>query len=111
MSFNLKPLALATLIALAALATPLATSAALAQSIAVQPAYTTQTSTVGQLFADPQALAIVERQFPGISSDFRMRMAKGKTFRQLSSMSPKKITSEKLDIIDAELAALRAPSK
>jgi para-nitrobenzyl esterase len=102
MSFDLKAVTAAVVLALI----PLSTGAALAQSAAVQPAYSTQSSTVGELFADPQARAVVEKQFPGISSDFRMRMAKGKTFRQLSEMSPKKITAEKLDIIDAELASL-----
>ncbi len=97
MSSNLKALVLAAFV----LAAPL--SATVAQAA---PAYSTQTTTVGDLFANPATKAIVEKQFPGISSDLRMALAKGMTFRQLHDKSPDKITTEKLNIIDAELAKL-----
>ena len=70
MSSNLKVFVLATFI----LVSPL--SATVAQAA---PAYSTQTTTVGDLFANPATKAIVEKQFPGIPP-------------------------EKLNIIDAELA-------
>ena len=97
MSLKLKAVFLAAFIAVA----PLSASVAMAAS---PPAYSTEKSTVGELFANPQAKAIVEKQFPGISSDIRMTLAKGKTLRELSATNPKGIRAEKLNIIDAELA-------
>lgn len=94
MSTHLKAVILAAAIAVAPL------SAAYAGNLS------TQKSSVGDLFANPAAKAIVEKHFPGISSDPRMMLAKGMTFRQLHEKSPEKITTEKLDAIDAELAKL-----
>lgn len=99
MSVNLKVVLLAAFI----VATPLSAGVAMA---APPPAYSTEKSTVGELFANPQAKAIVEKQFPGISSDIRMTLAKGKTLRELSATNPKGIPAEKLNVIDAELAKL-----
>ncbi len=99
MSSNLKALVLAAFV----LAAPLSVTVAQA---APAPAYSTQKTTVGDLFANPQAKAIVEKQFPGISSDLRMMMAKGMTFRELNAKNPTQIPAAKLDIIDAELAKL-----
>jgi hypothetical protein len=101
MSTNLKAAVLAALIVLA---NPLSATVAQAQPVA---AYSTQKSTVGELFANPQTRAVVEKQFPGISSSFRMRMAKGMTFRELNTRAPKDITVEKLNAIDVELAKLK----
>jgi para-nitrobenzyl esterase len=103
MSSNLKATVLAALVVLAA---PLTVTVAQAQAVVSQPAYSTQKSTVGELFDNPQTRAIVEKQFPGISSSFRMRMARGMTFRELNTRAPKDITVEKLNAIDAELAKL-----
>ncbi|WP_165189648.1 hypothetical protein [Caulobacter soli] len=94
MPLNLKVVVLAACIAVAPL------------SVAHAGSLSTQKTTVGDLFANPQAKAIVEKQFPGISSDLRMVMAKGKTFRELNAMNPKGIPADKLDAIDAELAKL-----
>ena len=97
MSSNFKALILAAVVLVAPL------SATVAQAA---PAYSTQTTTVGDLFANPATKAIVEKQFPGISSDLRMALAKGKTFRELNATNPKSIPADKLNIIDAELAKL-----
>ncbi len=94
MTTKLKAAILAAFIAVAPL------SAAYAGSLS------TQKTTVGDLFANPAAKAIVEKQFPGISSDPRMLLAKGMTFRELHDKSPDKITTEKLNVIDADLAKL-----
>ena len=99
MSKNIK----AALIAAFVLVAPLSATVALA---APAPAYSTQKTTLGDLFANPTTKAIVEKQFPGISSDPRLLLAKGMTFRQLHDKSPDKITTQKLDVIDAELAKL-----
>jgi len=99
MPSNFKAVILAAFVAVAPLSATLAHAAP-------APAYSTQKTTVGDLFANPHTKAIVEKQFPGISSDLRMALAKGKTFRELSAMKPKDIPAEKLDIIDAELAKI-----
>lgn len=93
--------------ALVGLAIPLSATAASAESVATQAHYSTETSTVGELLANPQTRAILETQFPGVSSDWRMKFVKGKTFRKLNSMNPKKVPAAKLDIVDAELAKVR----
>lgn len=100
MRSNLKAVIFAAVVVLA---TPLTITVAQARSVV---GYSTQKSTVGELFANPATKAIVEKQFPGISSNFRMKLAKGMTFRELNTKAPKDITVEKLNAIDAELAKL-----
>lgn len=86
---------------LAALAVVLAPVAAHAQA-----AWSTQTSKVGDLLANPATRAVLERHFPGVSSDWRMKMVKGKTFRQLHTMAPSRLPSASLDAVDRDLQAI-----
>jgi hypothetical protein len=68
--------------------------------------YSTADTKIGALLADPAAKAVVDKYFPGISSDKRIAMAKGMTLRAVQKFAPDKFTTEALDAADAELAQL-----
>jgi para-nitrobenzyl esterase len=93
---------------LASLLVVLAPIAASAQAAQVPAGWSTQTSKVGDLLANPITRAVLERHFPGVSGDWRMKMVKGKTFRQLHTMAPSRLPSAALDAVDRDLQALPA---
>jgi Cytochrome P450 len=66
--------------------------------------YSTAQTTIGALLADPAAKAIVDKHFPGLSSDPRIAMAKGMTLRAIQKFAADQFTTEALDAADAELA-------
>jgi cytochrome P450 len=68
--------------------------------------YSTADTKIGSLLADPAAQAVLDRYFPGVSSDKRIGMAKGMTLRAVQKFAPDKFTTEALDAADAELALL-----
>ncbi len=70
--------------------------------------YSTATTKIGALIADPAATAILDRHFPGVSTDPRIGMGKGMTLRTVQKFAPELFTTEALDAVDAELAQLPA---
>ncbi len=68
--------------------------------------YSTATTKIGVLIADPAATAILDRYFPGVSTDPRIGMGKGMTLRTVQKFAPDLFTTEALDAADAELAKL-----
>jgi len=70
--------------------------------------YSTATTKIGALIADPAATAILDRHFPGVSTDPRIGMGKGMTLRTVQKFAPELFTVEALDAVDAELAKLPA---
>ena len=76
--------------------------------------YSTGATKIGALLADPAAKAILDKYFPGVSSDSRISMAKAMTLRTVQKFAPELFTAEALDAVDAELCetarALSAPS-
>jgi len=68
--------------------------------------YSTADTKIGLLLADPAAKAVLDKHFPGVSSDKRIGMAKGMTLRAVQKFAPDKFTTEALDAADAELARL-----
>ena len=66
--------------------------------------YSTADTKIGSLLADPAAKAVLDKYFPGVSSDKRIGMAKGMTLRAVQKFAPDKFTTEALDAADAELA-------
>lgn len=67
-------------------------------------AYSTNNTTSGELLANPATRAVLEKHFPGVSKDFRIKMVKGKTFRALHDMAPERLPTAKLDAVDRDLA-------
>jgi cytochrome P450 len=70
--------------------------------------YTTAETKMGALLADPAAKALVDKHFPGISTDKRMGMAKAMTLRAIQKFAPGQFSTEALDALDADLARLGA---
>ena len=68
--------------------------------------YSTADTKIGSLLADPAAKAVLDKYFPGVSSDKRIGMAKAMTLRAVQKFAPDKFTTEALDAADAELASL-----
>jgi cytochrome P450 len=68
--------------------------------------YSTADTKIGALLADPAAKAVIDKYFPGVSSDKRIAMAKGLTLRAVQRFAPDKFTTEALDAADAELKPL-----
>jgi cytochrome P450 len=68
--------------------------------------YSTADTKLGTLLADPAAKAVLDKYFPGVSSDKRIAMGKGMTLRGIRKFSPETFTTAALDAADAELAKL-----
>jgi cytochrome P450 len=68
--------------------------------------YSTTDTKISVLLGDPAARAILDKFFPGVSSDSRIGMAKSMTLRKVRPFAPEMFSIEKLDAADAELAAL-----
>jgi cytochrome P450 len=71
--------------------------------------YSTAQTTTGALLADPAAKAVLDKYFPGVSSDPRIALAKGMTLRAMQTFAADTFTTEALDAADAELAQLSVP--
>ena len=68
---------------------------------------TTET-TIGDLLANPDSKAIVDKYMPGFSGNPQVEMAKGMTFKQIQQFAPDQIKDELLAKIDADLTKLPA---
>ena len=68
--------------------------------------YSTTATKIGALLADPAAKAVLDKYFPGVSSDRRIGMAKGMTLRAIQKFAPQQFTNEALGAADTELAQL-----
>lgn len=69
--------------------------------------YSTAETKIGALLADPAAKAVLDKYFPGVSSDSRIGMAKSMTLRAIQRFAPDMFSVEKLDAADKELATLK----
>ncbi|WP_395396984.1 cytochrome P450 [Novosphingobium sp. BL-8A] len=68
--------------------------------------YSTADTKLAVLLKDPAAREVLDRHFPGITSDKRIGMAKSMTLRSIQKFAPGQFTNEALDATDADLAAL-----
>lgn len=68
----------------------------------------TAATKLGVLLAGPETRALLDKHFPGVSSDKRIAMAKGMTLRSIQAFAPSQFTDEALDALDADLASLPA---
>ena len=60
-------------------------------------------SSLKDLLADPKAKAILEKHFPGFSSNPQLQMAMGMTLKQIQPFSQGAITDDKLKLVEADL--------
>lgn len=63
-------------------------------------------SKVGDLLADDQAKAILDKHMDGFSTNPQIGMAKGFTLKMVAGFSGGKITPDMLAAVDADLAKL-----
>ena len=70
--------------------------------------FSTATTTIGDLLANPAARAIVDRHLPGLASHPQLQRAVGMTLRAVVPFSGGMVTPAHLDMIDAYVAALPA---
>lgn len=66
--------------------------------------YSVDDTTIGTLLANPVTRVVLDKHFPGISSDMRIGMAKGMSLRAVSAFAPDQFSREALDAVNAELA-------
>lgn len=70
------------------------------------PKFSIHTSTIRQLLDHPQALQLLEKHFPGMTRDPRLKMAYGMTLAQVAPFARHILTAEKLAQVEAELQLL-----
>jgi len=63
-------------------------------------------STLKDLMADPKAKAVLDKQFPGFSSNPQLQMAMGMTLKQIQPFSRGAITDEKLKLVEEDLKTI-----
>ncbi len=68
--------------------------------------FSTAHSKIGELLADPAAKAVVDKHFPGVTSDPRIGMGKGVTLRMVQKFAPDMFSDAALNAADADLAKL-----
>lgn len=104
-----------SLIALAAPAmaadTPVAPAPAAAAPAASASGYSVENTDIGTLLDDPAAKAVVEANFPGMTTNPQIDMARSMTLKQIQSFKPDEITDAKLAAVQAGLDKLPAPAK
>ena len=76
----------------------------MATAHAVEPAYSTEDTTIGELLDDPKAKAVLEKLIPEFVNAERVDESRGFTLRSIQQYAPEILTDEALDKIDAELA-------
>ncbi|WP_409484069.1 hypothetical protein [Arsenicicoccus dermatophilus] len=68
--------------------------------------YDLQTTKIGDLLKDPEAVAIFDKHAPGLTSHPMIGMAKGMKAEKAMKMASGKIPQDRLDKIVAEISAL-----
>lgn len=69
-------------------------------------AFSTANTKIGEILAHPEAKSIIDRHFPGVSSNPKIGMGKGMTFRTIQKFAPDLFSAEALDQVDAEFIRL-----
>ncbi|XJJ70587.1 hypothetical protein WBP07_30440 [Novosphingobium sp. BL-8A] len=98
----------AALAVLSAMQPALAAAPSASSAPAAAPAYTTATSSIGDLLDNPATKAILVKHLPDLVNNPQLDMARGMTLKQIQSYSADSVTDEVLARIDADLAKLPA---
>jgi hypothetical protein len=64
---------------------------------------------IRELLASPAAVAVLNKDMPGMLSDPRLDMVKSMSLRQVSQYPEANISADKLKLLQADLAAANAP--
>lgn len=96
-------------LALALLATAAAPAAFAAEApAAAKAAYSTATTPLGDLIANPDTKAVLEKHIPGISANPEIEPVKGLSLKAIQSYAPDRLPDALLAAIDADLAKVPA---
>ena len=68
--------------------------------------YDFATAKVGQLLDDPEAVAVIERRYPGLTSQPMVAMMKGMSAQRAVGMASGYIGADELAAVRAELESL-----
>lgn len=101
----MKPL-LIVLVTATLLGMPALAQEAAAPAAATPAKFSVQTSTLGQLLADPAAKAILAKDFPEIVNHPDLDQGLDLTLPEVVQYLPDVVTPEKMAAMDAELKAL-----
>ena len=90
---------------------PLGASAQESASSSASPApyYSTNTSKVGDLLANPETKAVLEQDIPKVIHDERIGMGTGMTLKEIQPYAGSDLSDEILAKVDADLAKVPAP--
>ena len=99
---------LVTALALAVISTSSSAQEPAAAAPSAPPAvpYSTATTKIGDLIANPETKAVFDRHLPGFSENPQMQQARDLTLRQVQQFAPQFITTQVLDAMDADLARI-----
>ncbi|MGI8841431.1 MAG: hypothetical protein ACR2F8_11720 [Caulobacteraceae bacterium] len=68
-----------------------------------------ETTTIGDLMANPATMAVLQKDLPEVLSDPRLPQAKGMTLKEIEPYSEGKLDDAKLAAIQKDLDAAKAP--
>lgn len=91
-----------------ALTTALVMGSGAAVALASPPAFSTATSTIGEILDDPAAKAVVEKHLPKVFTNPRIRMARPLTLKGLQRFAKDGVSDGALTAIDKDFAGLAA---
>lgn len=86
--------------------TPVAPVVAAAEPKVGTAGLSTAKTKIGDLLKNDDARAVLDKHFPGMTSDKRIAMAKGMTLRAVQKFAPGQFTTEALDAVDQDLAQI-----
>lgn len=104
----MKSLVLA--LALLATAAPAVMLAPVAAAEEPKAAYSTATTPLGELLANPETKAVLEKHMPGISTNPEIEPVKGLSLKAIQPYAPDRLPDALLAAIDADLAKIARPA-
>jgi len=77
-----------------------------AKTASVKPAFSVESTPIGDVIDNPAAKAILDKYIPGLSANPQIDMARGMTLRQAQGYAPDQVPEEALKKIEAEFGAM-----
>lgn len=102
---------LAFALALLAAAAPATVVLAQDAPAAAAPAYSTAKTPLGDLLANAETAAVLEKHMPGISKSTEIEPVKGLPLKEIQQYAPDRLPDTLLAAIDADLAKVPAAGK
>jgi hypothetical protein len=106
----MKSLILALALVATAPAVALAQSAEAPAAAPAPAAWSTATTPLAELIANPETQAVLEKHIPGISKNPQIEPVKGLSLKAIQPYAPARLPDDLLAAIDADLAKLPPPA-